>query len=326
MNSNEKFEQIYSEILKNNMSSLEKSRSEAKNENLRHWIIIITIAIIGVILYFILYNMYYPYDEIAELFKYVHLIIFIIVSIMITSTKRNTKTSNYKNNFKSKIIKSLLDSFGENVEYYQKNGISSAVYDKGEFENYDLYFSKDLISGTLKNNCKFSMAQASTSRQVKDNDGTVTYQDSFCGIISTVEIPKTFNTALYIKKDIKDKNILIRTFNSSRFDNIRVELDSQEFEKVFDVYCSNKIIALQLLTADIMQFLIDFYNEMHIDYEITIKNNQIYIRFMSGKMFEAADLQKFSLDKNTIYKYYKMLDFSFTLANLLSNLITDTEI
>ena len=65
---------------------------------------------------------------------------------------------------------------------------------------------------------------------------------------------------------------------------------------------------------------------MHIDYEITIKNNQIYIRFMSGKMFEAADLQKFSLDKNTIYKYYKMLDFSFTLANLLSNLITDTEI
>lgn len=109
------------------------------------------------------------------------------------------------------------------------------------------------------------------------------------------------------------------------FKNLKVELDSQEFEKNFNVYCTDKIIALQLLTADIMQLLINFKYEINMNYEITIKNSNIYIRFMSGKMFENANVFKFSLDKKMLYKYYKILDFSFTLTNILLDLIKNTE-
>ena len=65
--------------------------------------------------------------------------------------------------------------------------------------------------------------------------------------------------------------------------------------------------------------------QMGMDYELTIKDNRIYIRFMSGKMFETAGVNKFSLDKDTLYKYYRMLDFSFTLSDKLINLIKNTE-
>ena len=145
-------------------------------------------------------------------------------------------------------------------------------------------------------------------------------------MLSKVETSKPFNASLYLRKDRKNKNVLSRTFRSKLpFDNLRVELDSQEFEKIFDVYCSDKIIAMQLLTSDIMQLLINFQKEMNMEYEITIKNNQIYIRFMSGEMFEATNVTKFSLDKATIYKYYRMLDFTFTLTDKLIKLIKDTE-
>lgn len=40
---------------------------------------------------------------------------------------------------------------------------------------------------------------------------------------------------------------------------------------MFDVYCSDKIIAMQLLTADIMQLLIEFQEEMNMEYESSSK-------------------------------------------------------
>lgn len=46
---------------------------------------------------------------------------------------------------------------------------------------------------------------------------------------------------------------------------------------------------------------------------------------MSGEMFENASVVKFSLDKSTLYKYYRMLDFTFTLTDKLIKLIKDTE-
>ena len=182
------------------------------------------------------------------------------------------------------------------------------------------------MQGTLKNNCVFEMSEVLTEEQYSDSDGDTHYSTLFCGIFAKIETPKPFNARLYLRKDRTDKNIISRAFTKKLpFDDLKVDLDSQEFEKYFDVYCTNKIIALQLLTADIMQFLIDFQDEINMEYELTIKNNCIYIRFMSGEMFETATVNKFSLDKDTLYKYYKMLDFSFTLSNKFINLIKETE-
>lgn len=326
MNSNEKFEQIYSKILENNVDDLELSRAGAKSETIRNWIIATIVGAIGVILYFVLYNMFYPNEELAEYFEFLYIGVCIIIYFKVKCKGKKSKISEYKDEFKSKVVKVLLDSFDENIDYSPYSGISSTSYNEAEFEKYDTYRSEDLMQGTLKNNCNFSMAEVLTEYKTKDSDGDTHYHTLFCGILSKVETPKPFNASLYLRKDRKDKNILSRVLKTKLpFDNLRVELDSPEFEKVFDVYCSDKIIAMQLLTADIMQLLIEFQEEMNMEYELTIKNNQIYIRFMSGEMFETANVIKFSLDKSTLYKYYRMLDFTFTLTDKLIRLIKDTE-
>lgn len=326
MNSEEKFEQIYSKIVENNSEALEASRHRAKKE------IIITIAtiiigiIIGFALYFFLYKTFYPYEEIAQFILVFCWLIAFLIYKKVTPKSHESRMFQYKYDFKTNVVKALLDSFEENISYSPYQGIGASSYNAAEFEQYDRYISEDLMQGVLKNNCKFSMAEVLTEYATTDKNGNTNYHTLFCGIMSEVETPKPFNASLYLRKDRKDKNIFARAFRTKLpFDNLRVELDSQEFEKMFDVYCSDKIIAMQLLTADIMQLLIEFQNEMNMEYELTIKNNLIYIRFMSGEMFETANVIKYSLDKSTLYKYYRMLDFIFTLTDKLVKLIKNTE-
>ena len=326
MDTDEKFEQLYSNILTENMQNLEHTRNEAKKEKIRNGTILTSIVVIGIVLYFISYNYFYPNDEMVGLPMSIYGIIAFFVYFKIKPKEKKSKISKYKNEFKTKVIKALLNSFNENIEYSPTYGISSNSYNEAEFEKYDVYRAEDLMKGTLKNNCNFEMSEILTKDVYTDSDGYNHYSTLFCGMFAKIETPKLFNARLYLRKDRKDKNIIRRVITGKLpFDNFRVDLDSQEFEKYFDVYCTDKIIAMQLLTADIMQLLVNFQEEMDMEYELTIKNNFIYIRFMSGEMFETASITRFSLDKNMLYKYYKMLDFSFTLANKLINLIKETE-
>ncbi len=170
------------------------------------------------------------------------------------------------------------------------------------------------------------MSEVLTKDKYTDSDGNIIYLTIFDGLVAKVETPKPFSTSLYLRKDRKDKSLLNRVFLSKLpFDKLRIQLDSPEFEKVFDVYASDQIVAMQLLTADVMQDLIQFYKEMEMDYELTIKENCMYIRFWCGEMFETAKLRKFSLDRDTLYKYYEMLEFTFGLTNKMLKLLYETQ-
>ena len=98
-------------------------------------------------------------------------------------------------------------------------------------------------------------------------------------------------------------------------------MDSSEFEKYFDVSATNKIIGMQLLTADIMEELIDFVNKTNMKYDIVINNNNIYLRFHSGTMFETGSLKKGAIDKDMIQKYFYMLNFTYNLSDKIINVV-----
>lgn len=99
-----------------------------------------------------------------------------------------------------------------------------------------------------------------------------------------------------------------------------------EFEKYFDVSASNKIIGMQLLTSDIMEDLLEFKNKTNMQYDISIINSNIYLRFYCGEMFEPTSLKKGILDKETIEKYFYMINFTYNLSKKLIELINETEI
>ena len=83
---------------------------------------------------------------------------------------------------------------------------------------------------------------------------------------------------------------------------------------------------MQLLTADIMEILIDFQNKNNIKYDIIINNNIIYLRFHCGNMFEPEAVNKDVFDEKNLEKYYNILQFTSELSNKVIEIVKETDI
>lgn len=83
---------------------------------------------------------------------------------------------------------------------------------------------------------------------------------------------------------------------------------------------------MQLLTADVMQELIDFRNKHDIGFDIAIRNHNLYLRFSCGIMFEPTSLKKGIIEERTFKEYFDMVQFTYNLSKELINVVKETEI
>lgn len=343
MDKQEKFELVYKRIVDENASNMEKCRNEVKARSISMWkfaLLIISFWIFTITAIVVLGINYMPRTmntlKILGILAIISTVFTLIISMKYSKKIGPSKIGKYIDYFKSKVIETLLHSFNDSLQYESKSSIPKIEYTQADFESFEKYSSKDLVYGIISKNCKFKMAEVETWVNTKD-----TFITTFKGLFAQVEMPKPFKETIHLR--INKKNV--------PFDNLKIQLDYEEFENIFDVYASNKIIAMQLLTAEVMQKLIELYNETKILYEITIKNSHIFIRFPYKKWFGVAiggieefsikvnqnvenektslevdaEIEKLSLDKEKLYKYYRILDFTFEISNMLINLINDTQ-
>lgn len=208
----------------------------------------------------------------------------------------------YAKIYKELVIEPMVNSFKTHITYDREGGLPSGIYEEAEFGDRVIY-TDDVMCGTLKNNCKFVIADIAT---VSDENNGFKYssitdsildkskiktaslqsQIGFEGVFVKFELPKIFDTKLYLRKDANDKNLVNKTLGVIMpFEEFRVELDYSNFEKIFDVYAYDKLKATQIFTPSVMYELVKFYNEMKIEYEITVKENFVYLRFWTGRSF-----------------------------------------
>ena len=135
------------------------------------------------------------------------------------------------------------------------------------------------------------------------------------GYLQLHGINKSINDEIRIKKN----KILLKEYE------YKVEMDSREFEKYFDVYAKSNIVAMEILTHDIMEELISFYQKYETNFEILIKNNNVYIRFDTGAMFEPNILKK-AHDIDTLWIYYSVLQFVTNVTTKINKLLKEIEI
>ncbi len=245
-----------------------------------------------------------------------------ILPILIVVILNNQKESNQKRiSIRKTIINVMINSFDNIIEYQPKEGIPPEIYDKADVEHYDFYNSNHLISFSINNSCNLQMAET-LAQYVINVDGESQTRTAFSGTFATLNTPKPFKERLYIKKDMHNGND--KNAKKLAYKDMRIELDSQEFEEKFDVYTSNKIIAMQLLTSDIMLLLNDFYKYIKKEFEITIKNDNIYIRIWNETSFSNSLIQNNELNKELIYKNYITINFILNISKKLVELINET--
>ena len=311
------FEDLFKEIEK----SWQEAREEQKKMNkIRGIIAIITIVLgLGFIILKMNLNSYKEFNAfliIPSLFFifFVNLIAFVITCLI--SKKQNA----YKLEFKQVIIKKLIDNFYDNLEYYPLKEMPERIYEKPNYnEYYNEYHSEDYFEGQIKNKYYIDMAEVFTEHVEThtDSEGNThtTRTTIFHGLFAKVTSEKSITSELRIVQD-----------KIGKYNKNRLNMDSSEFEKYFDVITDNKIIAMQLLTADVMEEMIEFENKTNMKYDIVVKENEIYLRFHCGDMFEPQSVRKGIINKAQLEKYFYMLNFTYNLSNRLIELINETEI
>lgn len=317
------FEDLFKEIEENQeiKKSWQEAREEQKKMNkIRGIIAIITIVLgLGFIILKMNLNSYKEFNAfliIPSLFFifFVNLIAFVITCLI--SKKQNA----YKLEFKQVIIKKLIDNFYDNLEYYPLKEMPERIYEKPNYnEYYNEYYSEDYFEGQIKNKYYIDMAEVFTEHVEThtDSEGNThtTRTTIFHGLFAKVTSEKSITSELRIVQD-----------KIGKYNKNRLNMDSSEFEKYFDVITDNKIIAMQLLTADVMEEMIEFENKTNMKYDIVVKENEIYLRFHCGDMFEPQSVRKGIINKAQLEKYFYMLNFTYNLSNRLIELINETEI
>ena len=315
------FEDLYSTIQENDEIKLawEEARAEQKKVNKISITISITTTTVLIILMIILLNKSREFGRMMIVPPFIFGIFFINIIIFIVSLFFRKKQRKYNTLFKGTIIKKIIENFYNDVEYYPQKQMPKRIYDEENYEYYNRYYSDDYIEARINNKYEIGMAEVKTVHETTrtDSEGRrhTTRTTKFHGIFEKIVIDKSINSELKIKRN-----------GNLAFSNNRLEMDSSEFEKYFDVSATNKIIGMQLLTADVMEELIDFENKTNIKYDIVINNNNIYLRFHCGSMFEPHALKKGILDKKQIEKYFYMLNFTYNLSDKIIKLIHETEI
>lgn len=316
------FDEIYEELQSQNNIELNEAWKEAKKESEKSNKIGLTICLIidVLILLFFLKNAliamgHFVFMPIIIVALATNIIAFGTVKLIFS--KSNTK---YTTLYKNIVINKLMSNFYNNLEYFPQKEMPRYIYDEANYnEYYDRYRSEDYMEAQINNQYSIQMAEVKTQeeRTTRDSDGNTHTEivTIFSGLFSKILMHKS------IKGDLR-----IVTNRSMRFIEKRLEMDSSEFEKYFDVGTSDKILGMRLLTADIMEELIEFYNKTNMRYDVYIKDNELYLRFHSGPMFEVGKLKNGAIDKETVRKYFYMLNFTYNLSNKLINLVNEIEI
>lgn len=308
------FNEVYEQVHKESFEELEILRKKAKRKLFRS-LLIIGIVIVFVVFFFKKANSDYFMSGRQTIFLFYFSAVIVMISIIVITAISKTK---YKPTFKEKVIGPFIKNIDKNLQYKPNEGISSVIYRMGEFEGYDNYYTEDLIIGKLDEKYNFQMAEVRTEEESTDSDGDTHTYTVFHGLFGNVECAKNIETTFKVRSD---KGVLGKMFKGKT----KVEMDSQEFEKYFDVYGDNKIIVMQILTSEVMSTMIDFIQQSKIKYELTINKDQMYIRFHTGGVFEPS-LFKNSLDYSMLKKYYDILDFVFKVTREINSVIEKTDI
>jgi len=307
------FDEIYEELRSGDNNELNQAWKEAEKERKKVSKICKTICLpIDILAIIIIISTGILFLIMPILF--INLFVIIIVNILFSKD-----TSNYNGKYKEIVIKKLMNNFYNNLEYFPTKEMPEYIYRNLRYEHYDRYRSEDYFEALINNKNSIQMAEILTQEEeeYKDSDGKThtRWITKFHGLFAKIEMDKSINEELRVMQN-----------GGAFFRGNQLKMDSSEFEKYFDVQISNKILGMQLLTADVMEELVEFENKTKMKFDIFIKGNELYLRFHSGNMFEATNLKNGPLDKNIIQKYFYMLNFTYNLSNRLIKLVNETEI
>jgi len=127
----------------------------------------------------------------------------------------------------------------------------------------------------------------------------------FKGTVGIIDLPFDIKTNISICSSNRECN--------------KIDMDMAKFNELFSVTTADEIMARSLLTADVMEYLIDLrenvYGEM---FDIVIDNNKLYMRFYDKPIFNTEkDMFNKNVYKETISNFSDIEYLSKKILNMI---------
>lgn len=288
------FDSIYGEIHDSDIFNM-------KNP-LKKYIIIFGLMLFLTIIYVILFFRFSGIEWLG---------VVVVISWMIFLFESIRCKNNYVKLYKEKVVKTVVKKYKENFNYEEKGNVNLEYYKDSEF-NDKIYSVKsvDGIYGSINEDAFLNSSYIYTKVKadvLEDGKRKTEIQDGFYGFFGVI----------FVKNSIK-ANITIKSNDFKRtYDKKRIEFESAEFEKNFDCFSDDKIVAMQVFSLDCIESINKLYNEIKKPLEICIKDNKIYFRILMGNIFNPSRFGKV-VEREKLLKIYNVINFSSELGKSIS--------
>lgn len=233
-------------------------------------------------------------------------------------TGRTPEEKNFVKDFKMTILDKLVKSFSKELTFHPVSDDKNSILDCYKEIGFDIsqspYYSivDDVIDGKMSNGNPIRISELLLRK--RSGDDTVTI---FQGLFVETDLAKNTYANICV---IDQHKALVDAKNYTK-----LELESSEFEKLFNVYTNNHIAAAQLLTSDTLTKLSKLCEDYGMIFDFVIKNNKLYIRFEVGNMFESIQ-QKNRLDKEDTFVYYSIINYILLVVDEINKIVDESGI
>lgn len=193
-----------------------------------------------------------------------------------------SKGGNYKKMFKENVMVHALKEYDSNLIYNPNGFFPENVYNMARFESYDRYSTEDQINGSI-DGLEFLMAEVHTEDKHTDKDGHTHYSTVFRGQVAWFNLTKSLGFDLTVCDN------RLKLFSG----DTHVEIDNPEFEEHYDVFTTDKIKAMKILTPNVTNKILDLNRKYGFSFEIKLIGTQLFFRFRANNLFEpnASDVK-----------------------------------
>lgn len=319
---NNEFQGIYQQLLAEHKAELDKYRKQILVKRIIQILLgcVFAVTYLGIKFEWIVYLD----KDFALLTPYIAVgaVVLLFVSFFVNTKAETT----YRKIYKEKVIGVLIKALGKDLSYsadaarktnvlnaYAKAGFDVTTYNRSNVDDY--------IFGSLEDELTISMADLQLKRETGSGKNRRVIK-VFAGVFVDITATKNVDATIKILANTNKKHSKIDLIDNKLE---KLEMDSQAFEKYFNVYTDNKIISMQLLTSEILEMLTELRNTFGVDMEIVIKENHVYLRFHTGAMFEAAVFGS-SIKKNDLLTYYGVLKMVTVISKKVNEIIVNSDI
>lgn len=244
------------------------------------------------------------------------------------------KMSDYKTAFKSNIVKASLSEIFSALIYEPNQGVRVEEVENSELIQFqDEFYSNDLIEATY-GKVKFKQADVIIRERIHriGKDGVSTHEDTktcFTGRFFVFD---------FLKHPEAPVRVMGKSFNPDGFDQgivsavktrftesqNQVFMESEQFNKNFNVFCADAQTAFYILTPQIVEAITMLSNQYQGKIALCFRDKKMYVAISSKKDALEANLlanRTIWKEQQLVLKDIKVITDFITLMSLENNIL-----